>query len=438
MPEISLPRVALIGRPNVGKSTLLNRLSQGQAALVSERPGTTRDPVEAIVEWNGRSLLMVDTGGVGHTDTFSAAVSSRLEQEAQTADLVLFLADGSAGLMPEDQEIANWLRRLGRPVVVGVNKVDRKEAFPAEFYGLGFDHLVPLSAAHGRGTGDLLDLIFELVSPPEVTEGPPEPPRIALLGRPNVGKSSLVNHLLSEPRLITSETPGTTRDVLEIRISTPAGPFTLVDTAGLRRPARLGVGIEQRAGVRSREAASRAEAVVLVLDATSEYTEQDGRIFAYIERLGRGTILFLNKADLVPEALRREDIREALSRHLQHPDRYPILFGSALTGEGIPDLYRTMAEVAKSFKTQLPTAKVNDVLQEAIFLNPPPSQGKIKVKIRYATQIRTGPPLIALFVNRTGALPDSYLRYLENRLRQTFKLVGVPLRFAVKGTKPRR
>lgn len=438
MPETSLPRVAVIGRPNVGKSTLLNRLSQGQPALVSERPGTTRDPVEATVEWNGRSMLLVDTGGLGHIDTFSPAVRARVEQEAETADLVLFLADGSAGLLPEDQEIATWLRRLGRPVVVGVNKVDRKDAFPPEFYGLGFDHVVPFSAAHGRGTGDLLDLLVELLSPPEVIETPPEePPRIALLGRPNVGKSSLVNHFLSEPRLITSEEPGTTRDALDVRISTPAGPFTLVDTAGLRRPARLAPGVEERAGIRSRQAASRSQAVVLVLDATSEFTEQDRRIFAYIERLGRGTILFLNKADLVPEFLIREDIREALQRRLQHPDRYPILFGSALSGEGIPELYRTMAEVAAAFRLQLPTSKVNDVLQEAIFLNPPPTLGGVKVKIRYATQIRTGPPLIALFVNRTGALPDSYLRYLENRLRGAFKLVGVPLRFAVKGTNPR-
>lgn len=424
-----LPKVVIVGRPNVGKSTLLNRLLQSERALVSKEPGTTRDPVSGWVQWRGRYFELVDTGGLGEGDPLLPDIRERAARVIETAALVLFLVDGSAGVLPEDREIADWLRRRGRPVLVVANKADRRDSFASEFYSLGFPEVIAISAAHGRGTGELLDLIHERLPLLRVPAEEDAPYRVVFLGRPNVGKSSLVNRLLGSDLLITGEIPGTTRDALAVRLPSAAGAPILVDTAGLRRPARLGEGLERLAGRRSREAAKEADVVVLVLEATEPLAEQDKRILAYIERLGRGLILFVNKIDLRP---RSGQVREEVRRRLAHPDRYPVLLGSAVTGEGVDELLRSISAVAAAYRLRLPTGRLNASLREAVFLNPPPSVGGAKVKIRYAVQIREGPPLVALFVNRRHLLPDSYLRYLENRFREDFNLLGVPLRFVIR------
>ena len=450
----ALPEVVILGRPNVGKSTLFNRIVRRRAAIVHPEPGVTRDRLTAVTEWRGRRFRLVDTGGITEPmerDAVEAAVWEQVRQALDRAALVLLVVDARAGLVPYDRELALLLRRLGRPALVVANKVDHPqlEGSAWEFAALGLGDPVPVSAAGGRNVGQLLDAVVGVLesrvsAPPEAVEpaaesGAAPPPRVAIVGRPNVGKSSLVNAIAGEPRVAVHPEAGTTRDAVDVELSYGGRQLVLVDTAGIRRAARPGTAtVEQLAVGRALSAMRRADVAVLVIDAAEGVTFQDARLAGRASSLGLGVVLAVNKWDRIdPEGRFEPGYSDEVRRAAAHLTWAPVFFISALKGWRIGELLQECLAVADRRRQLLPNDALHAAVLQAQARRPHPARAGRLVRIVRAWQAGTAPPTIALELRGAEELDESYCRYLENQLRRRFDLVGCPLRFAFRPA-PRR
>ena len=444
----ALPRVAVVGRPNVGKSTLVNRVLGERVAIVEPRPGVTRDRTEHLAEWGQRPFWLVDTGGYEHgAEGMSARIVEQAEAAVADADLVLFVVDATVGALEDDERFARTLRRAGIPVLLVANKVDadKQEPLVHELYTLGLGSPHPVSAEHGRGVGDLLDAVLAaLPSAPSVAPDEASVPHVALVGRPNVGKSSLFNRLLGEERSIVDPVPHTTRDAVDTMVELPGEPdadgeaplepWVFVDTAGMRRRYRQGEDTELFSVDRTRRAIEQADLVLFVIDASEPIGEQDQRLAALLRDAGRGVVLVCNKWDLV-DADRRQELERELDRQLSFAAWAPRVNVSATSGRGVGRLVPQLRRVWANYHRRIPTRQVNRLIGDAVASHPPPRRGQRQLKIRYATQAGVAPPQFVLFAN--GPLPDSYLRYLERTLREQHDFTGVPLLLADRPPDPR-
>jgi GTP-binding protein len=433
------PVVAIVGRPNVGKSTFFNRLLGERAAIVQDQPGTTRDRLYADVEWTGRTFTVVDTGGLltggdsaADVEEMYRQVREQAEQAIEEADLLLFMLDAAAGTTPSDYEIADIVRRTHKPVLLVANKADSpsREEAAVDLYSLGMGEPIAVSAYHGRGVGDLLDRIVALL-PPESEEEEPETDaiRIAIVGRPNVGKSRLLNAILGQERSIVSDVPGTTRDPVDTELNWNGFELVLVDTAGIRRRGKVEPGIEQFSVIRSLRAIGRADVVLLLFDAVEGITAQDEHIAGYVLDEMKGLVLVVNKWDLVEKD--SDTMREYIAsfrERLQFLSWAPITFISAKYSQRIPTVLEAAIKVADERKKRVPTASLNRLLKEAVADHPPPSKPGRWLKFLYATQADVRPPTFVFFVNDAKQVQFGYKRYLENRLRERFGFEGTPLR----------
>jgi len=457
------PIVALVGRPNVGKSTLFNRLVGERLAVVDATPGTTRDRIIAEAEWAGTTFDVVDTGGIdpsqaiakGFHQPLSIASAEYIEQirtqaeiAIRQADVVLFLTDAESGVTPADYEVARILRKnqteregsLFPPVLLVVNKVDSeaRESQVFQFYELGLGDPHPISALHGIGIGDLLDAL--LANLPKASEEPEEETvKVAIVGKPNVGKSSLLNRLLGQERVIVSPIPGTTRDAIDTFLDYEGTPITLIDTAGIRRRGRIEPGVEQYSVLRSMRAIERASVVVLVLDATTGLTAQDAHIAGFILDAWKSVVVAVNKWDAVPKDTHTMDnfiqhIRQALN----FMDYVPILFISAKTGQRVEQVLPMVLRVHEERLVRISTSQLNQILQNAQDVHAAPSHAGRSLKIYYGTQVRSDPPTFLLYVNDPNLAHFTYLRFLENQIRQQFPFLGTPIRLVLRARRQRK
>ena len=435
--DAGLPTVAIVGRPNVGKSTLVNRLIGRRDAIVEAKPGVTRDRTSHVAEWRGRRLTVVDTGGwtpgwARTAASYDDAVSAQAERATREADLVVFVVDVTVGVTEEDAAAADWLRSGRSPVLLVANKVDTRgfESELAELYRLGLGDPVAVSAQHGRGSGDLLDEMFDALKAAgafdRAEQAPTDDvPGVALIGRPNVGKSSLFNRLLGEERTIVDDRPGTTRDAVDTVVEVEGGStYRFVDTAGLRRKLRKGEATEYYSSVRTIQALETAAVAVLVIDASQEIGEQEQKLARQILDAGRAMVMVLNKWDLTDEE-RRDWINRERDRLLHFIAWAPLVRTSAKTGRGLDKLLPMVDRVLEEWVKRIPTAELNEWLADTVAATAPPMQAGRNVRIRYATQVAVGPPTFRVF--STGPLSPGYLRYLERRLRETFGFAGTPL-----------
>jgi GTP-binding protein len=443
--------VVLVGRPNVGKSTLFNRLTGRRRAIVTKVPGTTRDVIAQPAEWRGRRFEVVDTGGMfgASDDPLHEVVLERGRRAIASADLLVFVVDGREGLVPGDREIARAVREANTPAILAINKSDdrRAEAGTLEFYQLGFEHVTEISAEHGDGTGDLLDAVVDQLGASLPVEDQASQSRdagraasdeigIAIVGRPNAGKSSLVNRLLREERMIVSELPGTTRDAVDALLTWHRRRFRIVDTAGIRRPGRVARSgqIETVSVLLARRAMTSADVAVIVVDATEGVTDQDAAIAGEAEKAGCGIIIAANKWDLMKgdreETAGKFD--EELRRRVKFLDYAPVLHISAATGERTPRLLETIDQVAAARTTRVKTAELNSVIQQVASAHPPPGSGRTETRILYAAQTGIAPPMFVIFTNVATRFHFSYERFLVNKLRESFGFVGTPIRLKVR------
>ena len=419
--------VAIVGYPNVGKSTLVNRLSETRSAVVHETPGVTRDRKELLCEWAGAEFRLIDTGGIDLADRgpFGPQVANQARQAIEEADLVLLVVDAKVGVTPGDEELAEILRRSRRQVLVLANKLDdpRRDAEALEFHRLGLGDPVPISALHGHGTGDLLDEIVRRL--PGSDEHPigEEAIRVAILGRPNVGKSSLLNTLVGRERVIVSEVPGTTRDAIDTVLRRGETTFVLVDTAGLRRKRRQRQGIEYYSELRALEAAERADVAIVLVDASEGVVEQDLSVADVARKAGCATVVALSKWDIAE--VRIEDVRPVLEVRLRQ--RPPILAISSVTGRGLERLLETVEALFERYAGRIPTAELNRALGELRGARQPPARRGRRLNLLYGTQVSSRPPRFRLFVNDPGLVTRDYGYWVENQLRERFELRGVPV-----------
>jgi GTP-binding protein len=423
-----MPKVAVVGYPNVGKSSLVNRLSASRETVVHETSGVTRDRKEVQTDWNGRAFGLIDTGGVDLADSgeLARSVQDQARAALADADVVVLVVDARAGLRPGDAELADLLRRGGRPALVAANKIDVPADIPlaAEFHRLGLGEPFPVSASQGLGTGDLLDAIVTRLPEPSEDEERDEPVRLAVIGRPNVGKSSLVNRILGEERVIVSERAGTTRDAIDLPIAVDGRPVTLIDTAGLRRAAKVHESVEYYTTLRSRRAAERADVAIVVCDATDGVTSQDLRVAELAMQNGCATVLALNKWDLRPEVdLDHERAKAAAKLRL----RPRVLTASATTGRGVRRLLAEALALADRAATRIPTPELNRFLAEVSAARQPPARRGHRLKLLYAAQVGVSPPRFAISVNARNRLTREYAYFVENRLRDRYGFQGVPL-----------
>ena len=435
-----MSRVAIVGRPNVGKSTLVNRIAGRREAIVEERPGVTRDRKEVEAEWNGRTFTLLDTGGwMAAGDSLDRKVSREAERAMTDADVVLFVVDATIGITEEDDRVAGLLRRMDKPVLVIANKVDAdsREADAWVFSRFGLGDPWQISALHGRGTGDLLDEIVSHLpeddavtadaagSDGEETEGDEEPAvSVAIVGRPNVGKSTLFNRLIGDERAIVHDMPGTTRDTIDTVVDTDEGRIRFVDTAGMRRRSRMDQGTEYYSLVRALQAIDRSEAAILVIDASEGVTHQDQRLAERVDAAGSPVVIVLNKWETL-DAEQRADVTGQLADRLSFLAYAPVLKISAKTGLGVHKLLPALGQAVSAYHRRVPTRELNQLIQAAQAAHPPPG-----ARVLYATQGATDPPTFTLFANRT--LPPTYLRYLERRIREHFEFGPTPLKLRVR------
>jgi GTP-binding protein len=427
-----LPRVAVVGRPNVGKSTLVNRILGRRAAITQEVPGVTRDRVAYQAEWSGRRFELVDTGGWEPKATgLQASVVAQAERAMAEADLLLFVVDAGVGVTEEDAAVAGRLRRGTVPVLLVANKVDSAAAEPqiADLWSLGLGEPLGVSSLHGRGSGDLLDAVVERLGTEASSDAEPDVPALAIVGRPNVGKSSLLNRLAGADLAIVDPTPGTTRDTVDSIVERDGRAYRLVDTAGMRRSFQQAEGADYFAFVRSLEAVDRADVALLVLDAPQGVAEQDQKVAVRAVEAGCGLVLLANKWDLMDDEARRQ-FGVDLERKLYFVDWASLLRVSARTGRGVEKIWGLVDKVLAERSRRIPTAALNQWLGQATERTPPPPARGRSVKVRYATQARVDPPELVLFTS--GPLTPSYRRYLERDLRRTFGFEGTPVRLVVR------
>ncbi len=429
------PIVAIVGRQNVGKSTLLNRLAGKRIAIVADMPGTTRDRVFADVSWQDNSFTLVDTGGleVKPSSTIGQGVKEQVQAAIAEADVIIFLVDSEAGIIPADLEITEMLRRSAKPIILAANKSDnpKRESQAVEFYEMGLGEPLAISAYHGRGTAELLDRVGALLPTPEEAEAGAEIMKLAIVGRPNVGKSTLLNSLLGEERAIVDKTPGTTHDAVNTLLDFGGQSVIVIDTAGIRRRGRWGKGVERYSVIRALRAIDEADIVLLVLDATELLTSQDEHIAGYIQQAAKGVILVVNKWDLAVN----QDMKETnnyIRKKLKFLSYAPVIYSSAKFGQGVDRVMPQAFEVYQERQKRIATTEVNSVVQRAVAAHNLPRKGKKQLKILYATQAEVSPPTFVFFVNEPGLIHFSYQHYLENKLRQAFGFAGTPLRFVFK------
>ncbi len=423
-----LPRIAVVGRPNVGKSTLVNRILGSRVAIVEEKPGVTRDRTEHLAEWLGRPFILLDTGGWEHqAEGMTARIVEQAEAAVAEADAVMFVVDVTVGALEDDERYAKLLRRAGQPVVLVANKVDSgtQEPMVHELYVLGLGEPHPVSARHGRGVGDLLDEVLAMVpGGPDAMPDEDPVPRVAIVGRPNVGKSSLFNRLLGQERSIVDDVPHTTRDSVDTMVEVDGEPWVFVDTAGMRRRYRTGEDTELYSVDRTRAAVEQADLSLFVIDGSQPLGEQDQRLAALLREAGRGVVLVINQWDKVDEE-RRYDLERELDRLLNFFHWAPRVNVSALTGRGARRIMPTLRDVWGQYQQRVPTRALNQWLEDITQKTPPPTQGGRSLKIRYITQAEAAPPRFVAFTNRP--LVPAYRRYLERELRASFGFAGVPL-----------
>lgn len=430
---MSKPVVAIVGRPNVGKSTLFNYLVGERLSIVDDTPGVTRDRIYAEAEWRGRRFSLIDTGGI-EPKTQDAILDS-MRRQAQiaidTADVIIFLVDLKTGLTADDQDIAELLRLSGKPIVLVVNKADQVGDMPAEayeFYNLGLGDVHTISAAHRLGVGDVLDAVYGSFPPDEAHEGAHERIRVAVIGKPNAGKSSLINTLLGEQRLIVSDQPGTTRDAVDTDVDNAYGRYTLIDTAGLRKKSRIDTAVEKYSMIRSLAAIDRADVCLILIDATEGATEQDTKVAGYAHNKGKASILAVNKWDLLDKTTGTlEQWQKELRTTFAFMPYAPIITISARTGQRVQRLFAMINDVFEQSGRRLSTGVINDLLAEAVAMTPTPQDKGRHLKIYYGTQVGTHPPQIALFINDRKLMHFSYERYLENQIRKNFGFDGTPI-----------
>lgn len=426
--------VAIVGRPNVGKSTLFNRLTETQQAIVHDAPGVTRDRVYGQVLWNGKEFALVDTGGYvpRSADRFEKAIREQVQIALAEADIILLLTDVTAGVTDLDEEMARVLRRTKKPVLVVANKADnqKRQWEAASMYSLGLGEVYPVSATNGMGTGDFLDAVTDVLPADEEFEEE-SGVRIALIGRPNVGKSQLTNTLLHQERSIVTEISGTTRDAVDAKLIYKDEEITLVDTAGLRRRTKVHENIEFYATLRTERAIRSCDVAVLILDATIGLEAQDIHVLKEAESLKKGLVIVMNKWDLIEkETNTARDSERIIRERLQTLDYVPILFISALTGKRAPRVLDECLRIMRSAAERIPTSELNDTLQQVIRRHHPPSWRGRHVQIKYVSQVGVSPPLFAFFCNHPQGIGTGYARYLENRLRDAYGFQGVPITLA--------
>lgn len=431
-----LPIVSLVGRPNVGKSTLFNKIIQRRVAIVEDTPGVTRDRLYTKTDWGGYNYMLVDTGGFDWDDNPLAQAVTRQAQEAVAeSDLIVFVLDAKSGLTADDKEVAALLRRSNKPVIVAVNKVDnfsKSDELLLEFYELGLGDPLPVSGANGLNIGDLLDEIIRYIKKiPEEEEGE-DSIAVALIGRPNVGKSSLFNRLAGQERSVVSDIPGTTRDAIDTIVEREDRKYIFIDTAGLRKKSKLASGIEYYSTLRSIRATERCDIVLLILDGREGLTEQDKRIAGIAREAGKAVIILVNKWDIVEkETNTMYHFTKKLRTELQFLEYANIEYISALTGSRINKLFPLIEQTMEQYRRRIGTGLLNDLLNDALLANPPSAKGK-KVKILYITQVAIKPPKFVIFVNDPQLVHFSWLRYLENRIREAFGFQGTPIHFILR------
>ena len=427
--------ISIVGRPNVGKSTLFNRIVGSKKAITEDVPGVTRDRNYAEFDYGRKRFILVDTGGFepSREDNIVSLVRRQIYATVEESSMIIFLLDCKDGILPQDHEIAAILRRYSKPVFIAINKVDsqKREQEMAEFYVLGADKLYPVSAMHGIGVSDLLDDIADMAE-----EEPPEEPmeglRVAVVGRPNTGKSSIVNRLLGSDRMIVSETAGTTRDAIDSRLTFQDKKFVLIDTAGIRKKGKISLKVEEYSVARAIRSVERADVINLIIDAQEGPGHQDGAIANLIIDRGKGIVIVVNKWDLIEGTMTEAEYRSGIRAKLPHADFAPILFTSCITGQGLLKILDADVEVQKELERKITTAKLNAVFEEFFHKVGLPHEGRKEVKIFYVNQAKSPPPTFLLFANYPELVPEHYKRYLENSLRHAFGFAGAPIRLVFK------
>jgi len=433
------PVLAIVGRPNVGKSTLFNKLIGERRAIVEDTPGITRDRIYGETEWNGRRMIVIDTGGIEpKTDDI---ILAKMREQAQiaidTADVILFICDIRTGLTADDRDIAVMLRKSGKPVIPCINKADSVGTVAPEFYEfyeLGFDiEPIPLSSVHGTGTGDVLDAAIEALPAASEEEEDDDTISVAVIGKPNAGKSSLVNRILGDERMIVSNIPGTTRDAIDSRFENEFGKYNFIDTAGIRRQSKVEDRVEKYSVLRAKMAVERADVCILVIDASEGITEQDEKIAGLAHEAGKPTIIAVNKWDLITKD---NDTTNSFTKKVYNALSYmtyaPLLFISAMTGQRVVKLFEQINYVHNQTNTRISTGMLNDVLADAVSRVQPPSDKGRRLKIYYMTQVSVAPPTFVIFANSVELFHFSYQRYIENCLRSTFGFRGTPIRLVIR------
>lgn len=432
---MALPIVAVVGRPNVGKSTLFNKLVGKRLSIVEDTPGVTRDRIYSECEWRSRKFMVVDTGGIepSSDDVILSQMRRQAELAIQKADVIVFLTDLRTGVTADDYEVARMLRKSGKPIVLCVNKCDSIGEPPAEFYefySLGLGDPVAISAAHGHGSGDMLDEVFKYFPENDDEEYDEEYVKVAVIGKPNVGKSSLINRIAGEERVIVSDIAGTTRDATDTVIENEHGKYVFIDTAGIRRKSKVLEKIEHYSVLRAYMAVDRSDVCVIIIDATVGFTEQDSKVAGYAHEQGKACVVAINKWDAVEKTTgTMDEFTNKLKEDFSFMSYVPFIFISAKTGQRVEKLFDMINDVNRQNSMRVSTGMLNDVLSYATTRVQPPSDKGRRLKIYYMTQPSTKPPTFVVFVNRADLFHFSYQRYLENQIRQTFGLTGTPVRF---------
>ena len=435
---MSKPIIAVVGRPNVGKSTLFNKLVGQRLSIVKDTPGVTRDRIYAPCEWRGKEVMLVDTGGI---EPFANdIILSQMRQQAQlaidSADVIVLVTDLKTGITANDQEVANMLQKSGKPIVLCVNKVDTIGEVPPEFYefyNLGLGDPIAVSSVHGHGTGDLLDACYEYINFENREDYDEEYIKVAVIGKPNVGKSSLVNRMTGQNRAIVSNIAGTTRDATDSILENEHGKYVLIDTAGNRRKSRVEEDIERYSVLRAYMAVDRADVCLILIDALEGFTEQDSKVAGYAHEQGKASIVVVNKWDAVEkDGKTMDEYRKKLEQDFSFMSYVPFLFISALTGQRVEKLYELINYVSEQNARRISTGMLNDMLAYATSRVQPPSDKGKRLKLYYVTQASTKPPAFVVFCNRAELFHFSYQRYLENQIRETFGLDGTPIRLIIR------